>query len=230
VEPVLVDFLLEMTDEGGVDHVINLMESSNLDVAEAALLVVHRIQCINSQNHPSIRSVLRHLLKHGIIQALLRILACDSSRLFQQTVNAILSLADMMEWPLIASTVLHLIHLVPSLENLAKVIVISTVHGLMQVRFDSTHLDPSIPRLLLQLARDGMNSLDFLARILELIYTVVRHHSKLHEQFRVAGAESFLTEPQLLSCVTELRFNAQLLPRSILYVLREPRPPFLVSS
>jgi hypothetical protein len=204
LDNVLVDFLLEIADEGGVDHVIKLMGSSNLHVAEAALLVIHRIQCIDFDTGPARHPVLRHFLKHGVIQALLHNLSCNSSRLFQQTADVIDDFWHMMESPLAASTMLHLIRLLLSLENLARLVVISFMNDAIQFGVDFTHLDPSIPRLLLQLARDEMNSFDFFKQILQLIYFFIKDHSELREPFRAAGAESFLADPQLLSRLTEL--------------------------
>ena len=48
---------------------------------------------------------------------------------------------------------------------------------------------------------DWMNSLDILEEILEFIYSVIGHHSKLRKPF---WAESFLADPQLLSQLIEL--------------------------
>jgi hypothetical protein len=109
-----------------------------------------------------------------------------------------------MESPLVASTMLHLIRLLPSLENMARLVVMSIMDGPIECDVEFTHLDPSVPRLLLQLARDEMNSLDFFKEILHLIYFFIATHSELHEPFRAAGAESFLADPQLRSRLTEL--------------------------
>jgi hypothetical protein len=200
---VLVDFLLEFANEGGTHHLINLLESSNLDVVEAALCVVRCIHCICCDDCPLIRPVLRHFLKHGIIQALLGNLACDSSRLFQQTAQSIALCWMEMESPLVTPTVLHLIRLLPSLEDPAKLAIISTMDDLIEFHGDYTQLDPSIPRLFLQLAQDEANSLELLNRIVRLICRAVFHCIELRGAFQTAGAESFLTDPQLLSRLTE---------------------------
>jgi hypothetical protein len=180
------------------------MESSNLDVAEAAMLLVCRIAELVHRNPCLVPSVLRHFLKHGVIQALLRNLSCDSSPLFQRTVDALWEFSWVMEPPLAASTLLHLIHLLPSLQHLPKKIVISAIDSPILYSVDPTCLDPSIPRLLLQLARDEMDSLDVLKAILELICFAISERGKLCEPFRAAGAESFLADPQLLSRMIEL--------------------------
>jgi hypothetical protein len=151
LEYVLLDFLLEMADEG-VRRVISLMESSNLQVAEAALLVVHCFRPHRIHNEPLVQSVLRHFMKYDVIQVLLRILAWDSSHLFQEALSTVMAFGPVMNSLLIASTILHLIHLLPSLENVAKIVVVSAMQGLIWREPESTHLDPSIPRLLLQLA------------------------------------------------------------------------------
>jgi hypothetical protein len=109
-----------------------------------------------------------------------------------------------MESPLLASTMLHLLRLIPSLEDLAKLVIISIMDDLMEFHIDSTHLDPSFPRLLLQLARDETNSLELLKGIIRLIRYVVFSCNKLRTAFQAAGAESFLADPQLISRLTEL--------------------------
>jgi hypothetical protein len=197
LENVLVDFFLAIADQGGVDHVIKLVESSNLDVAEAALLVVHRIMLVDLKIYHPRESIFRYFLKRGVTQALLRHLACDSSHRFQQAIHALGFFCFMMEPPLFASTVLHLIRILPSLENLAKIVVISALSFLIP-EVDSTHLDPSIPRLLLQLARDATTSLELLTEIVILMNRLISNCG-LWEGFRAAGMESFLADPAILA-------------------------------
>ena len=60
------DFLLKMADEGGVHHLIDLLRSRNLAMAESALLVMDSIRRVASL------PAMRHFLKHGIIESLLQ--------------------------------------------------------------------------------------------------------------------------------------------------------------
>jgi hypothetical protein len=100
--------------------------------------------------------------------------------------------------------VLHLIHLVPSLENLAKMVVTSAIHSLIPSNIDSTNMDPSIPRLPLQLARDGMDSPELFTTTAQLICYLILDCSGCGDAFRAAVVESFFASPQLLSRLTEL--------------------------
>jgi len=146
---------------------------------------------------PSKRSVLRYFLEHSVIQVLLRIMPCDSSRLFPLIAIVIDWFLSELEWPLMISTTQDLIHLLPSLDNPAKMVVISVLLDPLERDVDIT-LDPSIPRFLLQLCQDTTNS-PYLCQILLLLHFVIIKCRELHEAFRAAGAESFLAGPQLQS-------------------------------
>jgi len=194
-----MDFLLEIADEGGMRHIISLTGSSNLDVARAALLFV----CDTfSAEGEILGSGRRHLVKHGVVQALLHNLACDSSDLFHESARVMNRFWEVMDPPLLASTMQHLIHLLPSLEDLAKTVVISSMNYLMDMDDDIDDmelLDPSVPRLLIQLARDGMCSLYLLEQLLRLISFVLLKCRELRDAFRAEGLESFLADAQHLS-------------------------------
>ena len=67
---------------------------------------------------------------------------------------------------------------------------------------DVTPLDPSIPRHLLRLGRHMLDASEYLGDIAYIIYWFIDNYSQSREEFRAAGAASFLEESMLSSSLT----------------------------
>ena len=147
-----MDFLLEMVDEGGVRHLIDLLKSRNLAVVGATLLVIHHIQEVACDACDAWLPVVRHFLKHGIIESLLHTLASDSCR-FLRTLEI---LNDFFSWSTTQFAIPHLVRCLLSLDRPSRELALSTTADkLIYCDYHVTPgpLDPSIPRHLLRLGR-----------------------------------------------------------------------------
>ena len=188
------DFLLEMADEGAVRHLIDLIKSRSLHVAEAALLVIDRIH----DGDVHVCAVEKHLLKHGIIESLLHTLT-SYSRFFQQTLDTLLR---FFSWMTTQFAIPHLVRCLLSLDRPSREEVLSALSEALCHSDDDTPLDPSIPRHLLRLAWHMLDSGDSLGDITTIICWFIDNYSQSREEFRAAGAASFLEDPRLSSGLT----------------------------
>ena len=191
------DILLEMADEGGVCHLIDLLKSRNLAVAESALLVIDRIH--QSSSSP----VRRHFLKHGIIESLVQTHASYSSRLFQQI---LCTLRDFFCWRTTQSAIPHLVPCLLSLDRLSRERMVDALSDMLYddgcsfhgTEDDITPLDPSIPRHLLRLAWHTLDSCESPSDITYIICWFIDNYSQSREEFRAAGAASFFEDSRTL--------------------------------
>ena len=185
-------FLLEMADEGGVRHLIDLLKSRNLAVAESALLVIDRIRRVASL------PAMRHFLKHGIIESLLQTQAPCTSYLFQRILQ---TLREFFSWRTTQFAIPHVVRCLLSLDRPSRQLVLLTLAEELDLchNDDVTLLDPSIPRHLLRLAWHTMDSNERLSEITVIICWFVDNYSQSREEFRAAGAASFLEDSRLLS-------------------------------
>ena len=202
LEDLWTDFLLEMADEGGVPHLIDLLRSRNFAVAEAALLVIHRIR--EDASFP----VMRHFLKHGIIESLLHALTSCSSCLFQRILHTFRQFFRF--------AIPRVVRFLLSLNRPSMELVLSALRGILQAPdLDSTVSDacylgcetyempdPTIPRRLLQLARHTLaRHTPDSKSLIDITYVIcwcIRDWYQSRKEFRAAGAVSFLTDSRLV--------------------------------
>ena len=190
-----MDFVLEMADEGGVRHLIDLLKSKSLAVAESALLVIDRIR--QSSSLP----MMRNFLKHGIIESLLNTHASYSSCLFQRILH---TLGKFFSWRTTQFAIPHLVQFLLSLNRPSRELVLFTLcEGLAHDddyfgdQGENPLLDPSIPRHLLRLAWHMLDSSESLGNITYIICWFIDNYSLSREEFRAAGAASFLGDSRL---------------------------------
>ena len=195
------DFLLEMVDEGGVRHLVDLLKSRNLAVVKATLLVIHRIQEVAWDTCDVWFSVARHFLKHGIIESLLHALASVSCR-FPRTLDI---MSFFFSWRTTQFAIPHLVRCLLSLDRPSRELALSsTVDEIIYCDYYVTPapLDPSIPRHLLRLAWHTLDSRESPRHITIIICWFIDQYSQSREEFRAAGAASFLEDSRLSSSLS----------------------------
>ena len=189
-----MDFLLEMADEGGVRHLIDLLNSRNLAVAESALLLIDRIR------QSSLLPAMRHFLKHGIIESLIQTHAPHSSCLFQRIQD---TFSEVFCWRTTQSAIPDVVRCLLSLDRHSRELVLSTLYNVLPHGSSDedafTRIDPSIPRHLLRLARHMQDSHEYLFDIKTIICWFIFEYSQSREEYRAAGAASFLENYRLSS-------------------------------
>ena len=191
-------YLLEMVDQGEVRLLIDLLKSSNLAVAEAALLVVRTI----GEQYVSVKE---YLVKHGVIQSLLHNLAFDPSPLFPETLDTLFNYMRDRRKPEDAHAIPFILQLLPTLHSpsIEKVLERLSVRITAHFPLDVTFVGSKIPRQLLQIAWHILDSGGSLSRIVQIICDFVLIYNRSTDEFRTAGAESFLSNPRLLPAISE---------------------------
>ena len=191
-------YLLEMVDQGGVRLLIDLLKSSNLAVAEAALLVVRKIS-------DQYLSGTEYLVKHGVIQSLLHNLAFDSSPLFPETLDTLFQYIRNRRRLEDAHAIPFILQLLPTLHSpsIEKVLDQLYFHITDHFLLDVTFVGSKFPRQLLQIAWHILDSGGSLSRIVQIICSFVLIFKRSTDQFRTAGAESFFSDPRLLPAISE---------------------------
>ena len=191
-------YLLEMVDQGGVRLLIDLLKSSNPAVAEAALLVVNKI----IHNYISVSG---YLVKHGVIQTRLHNLAFDSSPLFPETLETLVHYLWNWRAREDADAIPFILQLLPTLHSpsIEKVLDQLYIHISDHFPLDVTFVGSKVPQQLLQIAWHILDSGGSLSRIVQIVCHFVLNYNRSTDEFRTAGAESFLSDPRLLSAISE---------------------------
>jgi hypothetical protein len=190
-DPLFLDILFEMASGGGIQQLIRLLSSKNIDIAAAALNFVCCCTSEYTSGYPY-KAAERLFIHHGAIAALVRNIT-SSNPLLDETINAL----RRFPGPQVSAAIVgagadkHLLHLLSASDVVPFTIII--IFGTFKDDDFLVFKDAGISQLLVPFARRVLDMPDsFHAHMMGLLADFILASESFREEFRAAGAESLI--------------------------------------